>query len=86
MLWWTRQLLLQRMHLWPHRDVAGLGIVEGGPRRGTPVVVANVVVGATEAVVLAFPLALAHTLAPAFTAVVGVGCWYKNFDGLRGTW
>jgi hypothetical protein len=51
---------------WPHRDGADPGIVEGGPRRGTPVVAR-----ATGAVVLVFPLPLPLTLA--FTNVVGVG-------------
>jgi hypothetical protein len=54
MLRWTRRLLLRRTHPWPHRDDAGPGIVEGGPRRDASVVVAAVVAGATGAVVLAF--------------------------------
>jgi hypothetical protein len=62
MLWWMRRLLLWRTHPWPHRDGAGLGIVEEGPHWGDPAVV--VVAGA---VVLAF----CRTLA--FAAVVGVG-------------
>jgi hypothetical protein len=49
----------------------GPGIVEGGPRRGASAVVATVVAGATEVVVLAFPLPLALTLA--FATIVGVG-------------
>jgi hypothetical protein len=64
---WTCRLLLRRMPSWPHRDGAGPGIVEGGPRRGAPVVV----VGAVEAVVLAFPLTIALTLA--FVVIVGIG-------------
>jgi hypothetical protein len=60
---WTRRLL-QRMHPWPHRDGVGPGIVEGGPRRGAPAVVAAVV---ARAIVLSFPLPLALTI------VVGVG-------------
>jgi hypothetical protein len=66
-LWWTRRLLLQRTHPWPHRDGAGAGI-GGGPRRGAPAVVAAVVTGD---IVLAFPLALALTLA--FVAIVREG-------------
>jgi hypothetical protein len=62
-LWWTHWLLLQRMHPYPHQDGACPGIVEGGPRRGAPTIVA----GVTGAIVIAFPLALA------FAAVVGVG-------------
>jgi hypothetical protein len=68
---WTRQLLLQRTHPWPHRDGAGPGIVEGGPSWGTPTIVVAVVAGATGAIVLALPLPLPLTLA--FAAVVGVG-------------
>jgi hypothetical protein len=60
---WTRQLL-QRTHPWPHRDGVGQGIVEGGPRRGAPTVVAAVV---ARVIVLYFPLPLA------LTVVVGVG-------------
>jgi hypothetical protein len=68
---WTCRLLLRRMPSWPHRDGAGPEIVEGGPRRGAPVVV----VRAVEAVVLAFPLAiaLALTLTLAFAVIVGIG-------------
>jgi hypothetical protein len=66
--WWTRRLLLWRTHLWPYRDGAGPGIVEGWPRRGAPAVIVVVVAGA---IVLAFPLPLALT--PAFATVVGVG-------------
>jgi hypothetical protein len=58
--------LLQRTHPWPHRDGAGAGI-GGVPRRGAPAVVAAVVTGD---IVLAFPLALALTLA--FVAIVRV--------------
>jgi hypothetical protein len=65
MLWWTRWLLLRRMHPWPYRDGADLGIVEGGPRQGAPTVVAAVVTGA---IVLAFPLPLTLT----FVTVVRV--------------
>jgi hypothetical protein len=65
MLWWTCRLLLRRMHPWPYRDGADLGIVEGGSRRGAPTVVAAVVI---EAIVLAFPLPLTLT----FAAVVGL--------------
>jgi hypothetical protein len=66
---WTCRLLLRRMPSWPHRDGAGPGIVEGGPRRGAPVVV----VGAVEAVVLAFPLTIALALTLAFVVIVGIG-------------
>jgi hypothetical protein len=69
-LWWMRWLLLWRTHPWPHRDRVGPGIVEGGPRRGAPAVVAAVVAGA---IVLALPLPLALTLA--FAVVVGVLWW-----------
>jgi hypothetical protein len=72
LLRWMRRLLLQRMHPWPHRDGADLGIVEGGPRWGAHAIVAVVVVGATRAIVLAFPLSLALTLTLAFATVVGV--------------
>jgi hypothetical protein len=68
---WMRWLLLRRTHPWPHRDGASLGIVEGGPHRGAPTVVADVVAGVTGAVVLAFTLPL--DLTRAFVAVVGVG-------------
>jgi hypothetical protein len=68
-LWWMRRLLLWRMHPWPHGDGAGLGIV-GGPRRGAPTVVA-------KAVVLAFPLSLALTLA--FVIIVRV--WGRRGRG-----
>jgi hypothetical protein len=67
MLWWTRRLPLWRTHPWPHRDGAGLKIVEGGPHRGAPAIVAIVVAGA---IVLVFPLPVALTLA--FAANVGV--------------
>jgi hypothetical protein len=70
-LWWTCRLLLRRTHLWPHRDGAGPGIVEGGSSRGASAVVAAVVVGAAGAVVLAFPLSLTLTLP--FGAIVGLG-------------
>jgi hypothetical protein len=59
------------MHTWPHRDGAGPGIVKGGSSRGASAIVAAVVVGAAGAVVLAFPLSLALTLA--FAAIVGLG-------------
>jgi hypothetical protein len=59
------------MHPWPHRDGAGPGIIERGPRRDAPAVIAVVVAGAAGAIVLAFTLPLALTLA--FAAVVGVG-------------
>jgi hypothetical protein len=65
------RLLLRRTHPWPHRDGASPGIIEGGPRWGTPAVVAAVVVRATRAIVLAFHLPLALTLA--FVVIVGVG-------------
>jgi hypothetical protein len=71
MLRWTRRLLLPRMHPWPHRDSAGLGIVERGSHRGAPVIVVAVVTRVVGAIILAFPLPLAHTLA--FATVVGVG-------------
>jgi hypothetical protein len=67
LLRWTHRLLLRRTHPWPHRDDTGPGIVEGGQCRGAPAVVAE----AVGAVVLAFPLPFALTLA--FAAVVGVG-------------
>jgi hypothetical protein len=67
-LWWTRRLLLRRMHPWPHQDGVSLGIVEGGPCRGAPTIVTVVIAGA---VFLDFPLTLALTLA--FAAVVAVG-------------
>jgi hypothetical protein len=67
MLWWTCRLL-GRTHPWPHRDGAGPGIVEGGPHRGAPAVVAAAVVEATGVVVLAFPFLLAL----AFATGVGV--------------
>jgi hypothetical protein len=54
------------MYPWPHQDGAGPEIIEGGPRRGAPSIVATAVAGA---VVLAFSL----TLTLAFAAVVGVG-------------
>jgi hypothetical protein len=63
------RLLLRRTHPWPHRDGAGPGIVEGGPCRGAPTIVAAIVTRAAGATVLAFPLPLPL----AFTAVVGVG-------------
>jgi hypothetical protein len=66
-MWWTCWLLLQRTHPWPHQDGAGPRIVEGGPRRGAAVVVA----GAVRAVVLAFFLPLALTLA--FATIIGGG-------------
>jgi hypothetical protein len=69
-LWWTCRLLLRRTHTWPHRDGAGPGIVEAGPRWGAPAVVIVVVAGVTRAVVLVFPLSLAFTLA--FFTIVGV--------------
>jgi hypothetical protein len=68
---WMRWLLLRRTHPWPHRDGASPGIVEGGPHRGAPTIVADVVAGVTGAVVLAFILPL--DLTRAFVAVVGVG-------------
>jgi hypothetical protein len=64
---WMRRLLLRRTHPWPHQDGASPGIVEGGPHRGAPTVVA----GVTGVVVLAFTLPL--DLTRAFVAVVGVG-------------
>jgi hypothetical protein len=70
-LWSMHRLLLWRTHLWPHRDGASPEIVEGGPHRGTPAVVATNIAGATGAVVLAFPFPLAL----AFVIVAGVGDW-----------
>jgi hypothetical protein len=72
-LWWTCQLLLWRTHPWPHRDGAGPGIVKGGPRRGTPAVVAAIFTGATGAIVLTFSLPLPLALTLTCAAVVGVG-------------
>jgi hypothetical protein len=70
------------MHLWPHRDGANLGIVEGGPHRGACSIVTAVV---AEAVVLAFPLPLAITLA--FVTVVGVGgSRWKAIGGHDSSW
>jgi hypothetical protein len=81
-LWWLCRLLLRRMHPWPHQDSAGPGIVEGGPRRGTPAIVTTIVAGATGAIVLAFPLPLALTLVVA--TIVGVGD--RKGRGHRRTW
>jgi hypothetical protein len=70
------------MHPWPHRDGASPGIVEGGPRGGACSIVTAVVAGA---VVLAFPLPLAVTLA--FVIVVGVGgSRWKAVGGHGGSW
>jgi hypothetical protein len=79
---WTCQLLLQRLHSWPHRDGAGSGIVEEGPRRGAPAIIAAVVAGAVGDIVLAFPLPLALILA--FAAVVGSGD--RRGKGHQRTW
>jgi hypothetical protein len=57
------------MHPWPYRDVAGLGIVEGGLRWGAPIIVI-VVVGA---IVLIFLLPLQLLLPLAFTSLLGLG-------------
>jgi hypothetical protein len=64
---WMRQLLLWRTHPWPHRHGVGPGIIEGGPHRGAPFVVAR----AVRAIVLAFllPLTLPLPLPP----LLGVG-------------
>jgi hypothetical protein len=43
------------VHVWPHREGVGVGIVEGGPRGG--VATPAVVVGAAVAVALALTLA-----------------------------
>jgi hypothetical protein len=64
---WTHWLLLWRTHSWPHRDGVGPVIVEGGPRRGAPAIVA----GAIRAVVLPFLLPLSLTLA--LPSLLGLG-------------
>jgi hypothetical protein len=69
-----RRLLLQWMHHWPHRDGAGPEIV-GGSHQGAPAVV----VGAAGAIVLAFLIRLALTLA--FAAIVGVGLGGRGAAG-----
>jgi hypothetical protein len=61
--------LLRRTHPWPHRDGAGLEIVEGGSYWGAPAIVATVIAGASIVVVLTFSLPLILTS----VAVVGVG-------------
>jgi hypothetical protein len=66
-----RQLWLRRTHPWPHRDGAGLGIIDGGPRWGAPAAVVIVVARTVRAIVPVFPLLLALTLA--FATVVGGG-------------
>jgi hypothetical protein len=75
MLRWTRRLL-RRAHPWPHRYCVGLGIVEGGPCWGAPTVVAGAA-KAVVAIILAFPLPLALTLA--FDTIVGV--WGRRGRG-----
>jgi hypothetical protein len=56
-------------HPWPYQDSVGTWIIEGWPRRGvaTPAVIS----GAARAIVLAFPLPVALTLA--FATFVGGG-------------
>jgi hypothetical protein len=71
MLRWMRWLLLRRTYPWPHRDGAGPEIIEGRSHRGAPAIVTVVVAAATRAVVLAFTLPLALTLA--FAAMLGLG-------------
>jgi hypothetical protein len=70
---WTCWLLLQRTHPWPHQDGAGSGIVEGGPHRSAPAIVATVITGAARAVILTFPFPLPLDLTLVFATVVGVG-------------
>jgi hypothetical protein len=64
---WMRQLLLWRTHPWPHQHGVGPGIIEGGPHRGAPFVVAR----AVRAIVLAFLLSL--TLPLPLPLLLGVG-------------
>jgi hypothetical protein len=52
MLWWMR-LMQRRVHLKPHQDNVGRGIVQGGPRRGVDA--PTIVAGAAEVIGLAFP-------------------------------
>jgi hypothetical protein len=80
MLSWTRRLVLQRMHPWPHRDGVGPGIVEGEPHQGAPAIVTVVVAIASGIVVLAIPLALTLVVA----TVIGVGG--RTGRGHRRTW
>jgi hypothetical protein len=62
------------MHPWPHRDGTGPGIVEGGPHRGAPAIVAR----AARAIVLCFPLPL-PLLVP-LPLLLGVG---QEWEGPR---
>jgi hypothetical protein len=79
-LWWTHRLLLRRTYHWTHRDGASPGIVEGGPHRGASAIVTAVVARAVGAVVLAFSLPCALTLAFATIVVV----WGQEGEGPPG--